>query len=109
MAKERDLNAIKAKRIDSRPFSEISDFKVLRKSKKKKRINRSLGGDIALFVLLCLAGITSILPLVLTVCNAFKPLDEIFLYPPRFFVKNPTLDNFADLANGYAHIDAIMI
>ena len=98
MAKERDLNAIKARRIDSRPFSEISDFKVLRKSKKKKRINRSLGGDIALFVLLALAGITSILPLVLTVCNAFKPLDEIFLYPPRFFVKNPTLDNFADLA-----------
>jgi len=98
MAKERDLNAIKAKRIDSRPFSEISDFKVKRKSKKKKRINRSLGGDIALFVLLCLAGITSILPLVLTVSNAFKPLDEIFLYPPRFFVKNPTLNNFYDLA-----------
>ena len=47
MAKDRDLNAIKARRIDSRPFSEISDFKVKRKSKKKKRINRSLGGDIA--------------------------------------------------------------
>jgi len=97
MKKDRDLNAIKSKRIDSRPFSEISDFKVHRKSKKKKRINRSLAGDIALFTLLCLAGITSILPLVLTVCNAFKPLDEIFLYPPRFFVKNPTLDNFFDL------------
>ncbi len=98
MAKEKDINAIKARRIDSRPFSEISDLKVKRKSKKKKRINRSLGGDIALFVLLCLFGVVSILPLVLTVCNAFKPLDEIFLYPPKFFVKNPTLDNFFDLA-----------
>lgn len=96
--KERDINAIKSRRIDSRPFAEISDLKIKHKSKKKKRINRSLGGDIALFVLLCMAGITSILPLILTVCNAFKPLDEIFLYPPRFFVKNPTLNNFYDLA-----------
>ena len=37
------------------------------------------------------------LPLVLTVNNAFKPLDELFLFPPRFFVRNPTLNNFFDL------------
>ncbi len=97
--KERDINAIKSKRIDSRPFSEISALKVKHRSKKKKRVNRSLAGDISLFVLLCLAGVVSVLPLILTVSNAFKPLDEIFLYPPRFFVKHPTLDNFYDLAN----------
>ena len=97
--KERDINAIKAKRIDSRPFSEISALKVKHRSKKKKRVNRSLAGDISLFVFLCLAGVVSVLPLILTVSNAFKPLDEIFLYPPRFFVKNPTLDNFSDLVN----------
>ncbi len=38
-----------------------------------------------------------LLPLVYAVSNAFKPLDELFVFPPRFFVKNPTLDNFADL------------
>ena len=97
--KEKDINAIKSSRIDSRPFFEISEYKVLRRSKKKKRINRSRGGDIALFVFLCLFGSFSALPLILTVSNAFKPLDEIFLYPPRFFVKNPTLDNFSDLVN----------
>lgn len=97
--KEKDINAIKSRRIDSRPFSEISDYKILRKSKKKKRINRSKGGDIALFVFLAVFGCFSALPLILTVSNAFKPLDEIFLYPPRFFVKNPTLDNFSDLVN----------
>ena len=97
--KEKDLNATKAKRIDSRPFSEISELKVKRHSKKKKRINRSLGGDITLFVILCMFGAFSIMPLILTVCNAFKPLDEIFLYPPRFFVRNPTLTNFSDLIN----------
>ena len=97
--KEKDINAIKSRRIDSRPFAEISNMKVMRRSKKKKRINRSRSGDIALFVFLALFGCFSALPLVLTVSNAFKPLDEIFLYPPRFFVKNPTLDNFSDLVN----------
>lgn len=94
-----DINELKSKRIDSRPFSEISNLKVQRRSKKKKRINRSRGGDIALFLFLAIFGCFSALPLVLTISNAFKPLDEIFLYPPRFFVKNPTLDNFSDLVN----------
>jgi len=92
-------NQLRARRIESRPFSEIGEFKVRRRSKKKKRINRSLGGDIALLLFLAAAGTFSLLPLVLTVNNAFKPLDEIFLFPPRFFVRNPTLSNFSDLAN----------
>ena len=96
---KKDINEIKSKRIDSRPFAEISDLKIHRRSKKKKRVNRSRGGDIALFLFLALFGCFSAMPLILTVSNAFKPLDEIFLYPPRFFVKNPTLDNFSDLVN----------
>lgn len=87
------------KRYESRPFHEISQFKTKRKSKKKVRLNRSLGGDVALFLFLLLAGTLSAAPLVLTVSNAFKPLDEIFLFPPRFIVRNPTIGNFIDLAN----------
>lgn len=37
------------------------------------------------------------LPLVYLVCTAFKPLDELFVYPPRFYVEHPTLKNFSDL------------
>lgn len=37
------------------------------------------------------------LPLVYTVTTAFKPLGELFQYPPRFFVQQPTLKNFKDL------------
>lgn len=37
------------------------------------------------------------LPLIYLVCTAFKPLDELFVFPPRFFVKNPTGKNFSDL------------
>jgi ABC-type glycerol-3-phosphate transport system permease component len=29
--------------------------------------------------------------------HAFKPLDELFAFPPRFFVRRPTFANFADL------------
>ncbi len=39
----------------------------------------------------------SIFPLVYVISNAFKPLDELFIYPPRLFVSKPTLDNFRDL------------
>lgn len=96
---KKDRNEIKSQRIESRPFSEISELKIRLRSKKKKRVNRSRGGDIALFVFLAIAGSFSLLPLVLTFMNAFKPLDEIFLFPPRFFVRNPTLNNFSDLVN----------
>ncbi|QGG55242.1 carbohydrate ABC transporter permease [Paenibacillus sp. B01] len=64
---------------------------------RRKRVNRSLGGTISLFALLVLFGCFMILPLVYAVNNAFKPLDEIFLFPPTLFVRNPTLNNFVDL------------
>jgi multiple sugar transport system permease protein len=38
-----------------------------------------------------------ILPVVFIINQAFKPLDELFLFPPRFFVNNPTLNNFIEL------------
>ena len=37
------------------------------------------------------------LPLIYIVNAAFKPLDELFLFPPTFFVKHPTGKNFRDL------------
>lgn len=37
------------------------------------------------------------LPIVFIVMNAFKPVDELFAYPPRLYVRNPTLQNFVDL------------
>lgn len=38
-----------------------------------------------------------LLPIVFVISNAFKPPDELFAYPPRFFVVRPTLKNFIDL------------
>lgn len=65
----------------------------------KSRIGRSVGGDISIFLVLCLFAAFMALPLIYTVSNAFKPLDELFMFPPRFFVKNPTLENFTSLSS----------
>lgn len=37
------------------------------------------------------------LPIVFIICHAFKPMDELFAFPPKFFVSKPTLDNFSNL------------
>jgi ABC-type glycerol-3-phosphate transport system permease component len=71
--------------------------KEVKLAKRTKKLNRSTGGTIALFLFLSLFAVFTSMPLVLTISNAFKPLDELFLFPPRFFVRNPTLSNFSDL------------
>lgn len=46
------------------------------------------------FFLIFLAGLFTMLPLVYAVCTSFKPLDELMIFPPRFFVSRPTLENY---------------
>ena len=60
-------------------------------------LNRSPGGNIAILFFLALVGVFMALPLVYSVSSALKPLDELWMYPPRFFVHNPTFINFRDL------------
>ncbi len=67
-------------------------------ARKIRRRNRSILGDISLTTFLAIFGIFSVWPLVFVINNAFKPLTEIFIFPPRLFVQNPTLTNFQDLA-----------
>ncbi len=66
---------------------------------KVKTVNRSLGGNIAIFLLLLIMSAFMVLPLLFVISNAFKPLDELFLFPPKFFVQNPSIQNFVDLFN----------
>ncbi len=67
------------------------------KGRAIRRRNRSIGGDVGLMIMLGLFGLFSLFPLVFIVVNAFKPLSEIFIFPPRLTVDNPTLNNFFDL------------
>lgn len=64
---------------------------------RKKKLNRSFAVSFLLFLFLALFASFMALPLIYAINNAFKPLDEIFIFPPRFFVRNPTFDNFYDL------------
>ncbi|MEG0570212.1 MAG: carbohydrate ABC transporter permease [Oscillospiraceae bacterium] len=59
--------------------------------------NRSVAGDLINILVLSILGFFMVMPMVYSISNAFKPLDELFLYPPRFLVRNPTFDNFRDL------------
>lgn len=65
--------------------------------KHTKRVSRSLFGNIQAVVILFIMGAFMALPMIYAICNAFKPLDELFVFPPRFLVRNPTWDNFRDL------------
>ena len=74
---------------------------------KFRRKNRSLAMDIVLVVLLGGVGFISIWPLLYIVNAAFKPISEIFLFPPRLFVQNPTMNNFFDLSVIIADLNVI--
>ena len=62
----------------------------------KKRVSRSLGGDLLLLFCLLLAAVM-LLPIVYAVVTSLKPNNELWLFPPRFYVRNPTLKNYRDL------------
>ena len=76
--------------------------KVIEKPYKKKLIkrrkpNRSIVGDFFIYLALALIASAMAFPLVFAISSSLKPLDELFLFPPRVFAQNPTLDNFQDL------------
>lgn len=91
--------------MDAQDLSQLRQIKLKEIKRKKavkkgkKRLSRSWQGDVALSILLIGFGLFSAYPLVFTIANAFKPLDEIFLFPPKLFPRNFTLDNFTDLFN----------
>jgi ABC-type glycerol-3-phosphate transport system permease component len=64
---------------------------------RRRKPNRSIGGDVALYIFLMLVAVVMVFPIVYAVSSALKPLDELFMFPPRIFPRRPTLNNFSDL------------
>lgn len=60
-------------------------------------LNRSLYGDVGLLLTLLIFGAFTAYPMIFIINNAFKPLNEILIFPPKLFVRNITLNNFRDL------------
>jgi ABC-type glycerol-3-phosphate transport system permease component len=83
--------------VDTRPEKIIKLEKKMRRKEGGKKLNRSMAGNTLLFIIMGISGLFMVLPLVMILNNAVKPLDELYQYPPRIFVRNPTLNNFTDL------------
>ena len=72
--------------------------KARRSSKSEaKRYTRSKVGNFFYFFFIIAAGCISVLPLIYCICTSLKPLDEILIFPPRFFVHRPTIANYTAL------------
>ena len=75
--------------------------------KKRKRFHRLQAGganpsrfetsQLKFYAYLIPICVVMALPILFIFFNALKPIDELFAFPPRFYVKRPTLQNFADL------------
>ncbi len=74
---------------------------------KKKKANKFFGqkinpdrfnkSQLPFFFILIPFSVLMLLPIIFIFNQAFKPQSELFAYPPTFFVKHPTLDNFIEL------------
>jgi len=74
---------------------------------KKKKTNKFFGqkinpdrfnkSQLPFFFILIPFSVLMLLPIIFIFNQAFKPQSELFAYPPTFFVKHPTLDNFIEL------------
>lgn len=62
-----------------------------------KRYTRSRIGNFFFVFFLLLFGAFSVLPLVYCIATSFKPIDELLVFPPTFFVRRPTGQNYSIL------------
>ncbi|MBQ0010780.1 MAG: carbohydrate ABC transporter permease [Ruminococcus sp.] len=67
----------------------------LRTRNHKVVLNRSVGGDLGITIFLVILGAFMFLPMYYAIIQSLKPLDELWAYPPKFYVVKPTGNNFA--------------
>lgn len=65
----------------------------------KKRLSRSVLGDFTVVIFLIIFTTLMMLPLIFAVSMSLKPANELWVFPPTFFAKQPTLKNYGDLFN----------
>ena len=63
----------------------------------RRHPNRSIAGDIGIYLMLLIVGFAMVFPLLFLVGSSLKPLDELFRFPPPVWPQHPTMDNFSDL------------
>ena len=69
----------------------------LRTRKHKVVLARSAGGDAGITFVLVILGLFMFIPMYYVIIQSLKPLDELWMFPPRFYVMRPTGENYKDL------------
>lgn len=64
------------------------------KGAQYRKFTRSTAGNIGYFTILILFGLFTVFPLFYCIITSLKPLEELLIFPPRFWVARPTFDNF---------------
>lgn len=69
----------------------------MRLIKKRRMWGGSRGGDIGIFILLLLVGVFMLFPIYFSIVQSIKPVEELFLFPPKLYVMRPTSQSFEDM------------
>ncbi len=69
----------------------------MRKRSEYKRYTRSRASNVMYFIFLTAMGLFSVLPFYYSIITSLKPLDELLVFPPKFWVERPTLSNYTIL------------
>lgn len=64
------------------------------KGAQYRKFTRTTAGNIGYFTILILFGLFTVFPLFYCIITSLKPLDELLIFPPRFWVARPTFNNF---------------
>ena len=69
---------------------------LIRKRKENKAVilSRSRWGTFGILLFLLVIALMMSVPLVYTILQSIKPISEYYIYPPKFYVMNPTLENY---------------
>ena len=68
-----------------------------------KKSQRSFWGNVILGLFVLVMALDFFFPVVYMVSQSLKPMNELFVFPPKIFVTNPTFDNYRDFANVLAN------
>jgi len=75
----------------------VTQINIAKLKATNKQAGRKAGGTICIFLFLFILGIFMLLPIYLAFVMSIKPIEELFIFPPKFYAIDPTIDNFSDM------------
>ena len=89
------------KRLYYRRLKKKNSMKDFAPSVKKSK--RSFWGNVILGLFLLAMAVAFFFPVLYMVSQSLKPMNEMFIFPPKIMVQNPTFDNYRDFVNVLAN------